>query len=316
MELAGRKENSLAISETTAMKVSDSPKTYSYCGRIFSADHIDKIRVLIADSPKLNRVQLSRAVCDLFGWFRPDGRRKDMSCRVAMLRMHRDKLITLPAPLRGNGNGRTRPQLTTASDPQQPVCMKAGKLGELQLNLVANSSESSLWNELIERYHYLGYCPLPGAQLRYLVRNEKQLLALLGFGAAAWKVAPRDNWIAWSHQQRKENLHLIVNNARFLILPWVRSKNLASRILSLAAKQLPNHWQQKYAYQPVLMEIPLSGIETGRFHGTCYQAANWINLGYTKGRGKLDVKNEYKLPIKTIYVYPLVNNAVNILRET
>jgi hypothetical protein len=295
------------------MKVDDSSTTHRYCGRIFSVDQIERIRRLIADSPHLNRVQLSRAVCDLFGWFRPDGQRKEMSCRVAMLRMHRDQLITLPAPLRGNGNGRTRPRLTTATDPQQPVCMKAGELGELQLNLVDNCRDSSLWNELIERYHYLGYCPLPGAQLRYLVRNEKQLLALLGFGAAAWKVAPRDNWIGWSHDQRTEKLQLIVNNARFLILPWVRSKNLASRILSLAAKHLPDHWQQKYAYRPVLME---TFVEQDRFQGTCYQAANWIKLGYTKGRGKLDVKNEYKLPIKAIYVYPLAKNPINALTAT
>jgi len=295
------------------MKVGDASTTYRYCGRIFSVDQIDRIRRLIADSPDLNRVQLSQTVCDLFGWLGPDGRRKEMSCRVAMLRMHRDELIVLPAPLRSNGNGRTRPRLTTATDPQPPVCLKAGELGKLQLHLVDNRNDSSLWNELIERYHYLGYCPLPGAQLRYLVRNEKQLLALLGFGAAAWKVAPRDNWIGWSHHQRKKKLQLIVNNARFLILPWVRSKNLASRILSLAAKRLPDHWKQKYAYRPVLLE---TFVEQDRFRGTCYQAANWIKLGYTKGRGKLDVKNEYKLPIKAIYVYPLSKNAIDTLTAT
>jgi len=296
------------------MKAGDSCTTHRYCGRTFSADQIERIRHLIADSPQLNRVQLSRAVCDLFGWFRPDGQRKEMSCRVAMLRMHRDQLIPLPAPRGGNGNGRTRPRLTPASDPQPPVgpACGTGELGELQLNLVDHRRDSSLWNELIERYHYLGYCPLPGAQLRYFVRNEKQVLALLGFGAAAWKVAPRDHWIGWSPHQRKENLHLIVNNARFLLLPWVRSKNLASRILSLAAKRLPDHWQQKYAYRPLLME---TFVEQDRFLGTCYQAANWIKLGYTKGRGKLDVKNEYKLPIKAIYVYPLAKNAIDTLRS-
>ena len=191
------------------MKIGDSPTTYRFCGRTFSVDQIQRIRHFIADSPDLNRVQLSRAVCDLFGWFSPDGRRKEMSCRVAMLRMHRHGLIPLPPPLRSNGNGRIRPRLTAATDPKPPVCQKAGELRDLQLNLVDNRRDSSLWNEFIERYHYLGYCPLPGAQLRYFVRNENQTLALLGFGAAAWKVAPRDNWIGWSHPQRKERLHLL-----------------------------------------------------------------------------------------------------------
>ena len=165
---------------------------------------------------------------------------------------------------------------------------------------VATSKLSSLWNELIERYHYLGHKPLPGAQIKYLVFSSQGTpLAALGFGAAAWKVAPRDNFIGWSPQQRERNLHLIVNNARFLILPWVISRNLASRILSIAAKQLPLDWQKYYNYQPVLLE---TFVQKNRFKGTCYRAANWILIGQTQGRGKLDRYNKYPLPIKDIFV--------------
>lgn len=273
-----------------------------YCGRLFSNEEIDLIRQLIADDPRLNRAQLSRMVCDKLGWMRPDGRRKDMSCRVAMLRMHRDGLIILPKPKKGNGNGRNRPRLTFASDPREPISLPAGALGQLQFRPVNNPSDSSLWNELVERYHYLGYKPLPGAQIRYLVFSENHLLAALGFGAAAWTIAPRDRFIGWTSEQRVANLHLVINNARFLILPWITSPNLASKILAGASKQLPQHWQTRYGYKPVLLE---TFVEKNRFHGTCYRAANWIHVGTTQGRGKLDRYNLYQLPVKDIFLYPL-----------
>ena len=133
--------------------------SYRYCGRIFTAEEIDWIRCLIASEPKRNRAQLSRLVCDEVGWLRPDGRRKDMSCRVAMLRMHRDDLIQLPPPQKGNGNGRNRPRLTRASDPQEPIELPLHAMGELLFRPVCTRQDSSLWNELIERYHYCGRRP-------------------------------------------------------------------------------------------------------------------------------------------------------------
>ena len=190
-------------------------ESHRYCGRLFTADEIQRIRSLTTSEPKRNRAQLSREVCDILGWFRPDGRLKDMSCRVAMLRMERDGLITLPPPQQINGNGRHRPRFTSASDPEDPISLPAGRLGDLTFRIVAGRESSSLWNELIERYHYLGYKPLPGAQLRYFVLSGYRLLAALGFGASAWKVAPRDRFIEWSSEARIQNLHLVVNNARF-----------------------------------------------------------------------------------------------------
>ena len=170
-----------------------------------------------------------------------------------------------------------------------------------------------MWlNEYIHRYHYLGHKPLPGAQLRYFVYANNQLIALLGFGAAAWQTAPRDHYIGWNHEQRKRNLHLIVNNARFLILPWVKSHNLASKILSMVAKVLPDHWQVQYGYRPVLLE---TFVEKSRFKGTCYKAANWVLLGQTKGRGKLGPSGKQSVPIKDLLVYPLDRRFRDLLRR-
>lgn len=295
---------------------------YRYCGRVFTCKEIDWIRQLVAAEPKRNRLELSKILCKQLQWLRPDGRLKDMSCRVAMLRMHRDGLICLPAPQSKNGNGKNRPKISSASDPQKSISLPARQLGRLLFRPISTQKDSYLWNELIERYHYLGHKPLPGAQIRYLVFSPKDpkesstshdLLAALGFGAAAWKVAPRDHFIGWTPQQRISNLHLIVNNARFLILPWVTSKNLASRILSGIAKQLPHDWQSRYNYTPVLLE---TFVQKNRFTGTCYRAANWRLIGQTQGRGKLDRYNKYPLPIKDIFVYPLNKSFKNILSSS
>jgi len=280
----------------------DEPESRRYCGRLFISDEIQRIRGLIAAEPTRNRAQLSREVCDMIGWRRADGRLKDMSCRVAMLRMEHDGLITLPPPLKVNSNGRHRPRFTAASDPKDPISLPAGRLGVLTFRIVDNRKSSSLWNEFIERHHYLGYKPLPGAQLRYFVLSGPHLLAALGFGASAWKVAPRDRFIEWSSEARIQNLHLVANNARFLILPWVTSRNLASRILSAVAKRLPLDWEKRYGYEPALLE---TFVERDRFRGTCYRAANWVHVGDTQGRGKLDHQHRHSLPVKAVFLYPL-----------
>lgn len=275
---------------------------YRACGRTFRSEELQTIRRLIASDCALTRAELSRQVCDALGWVRPDGRRKDMSCRVAMLRMHRDGLLTLPPPQSRNGNGHNRPRLTCASDPREPLAVPAGTLGDLVFRPVQGRQDLSLWNELIERYHYQRCKPLPGAQMRYLVWGGGHLLAALGFGAAAWALAPRDQFIGWTAAQRAKNLSLVVNNARFLILPWITCPNLASRILAGVARQLAADWRAGYGYAPVLLE---TFVEQARFIGTCYRAANWIHVGHTQGRGKLDRYNLYALPVKDIFLYPL-----------
>jgi hypothetical protein len=273
---------------------------YRYCGREFHAEEIAQIRQLITEDPARTRAELSRLTCRRLGWYKADGGLKDMSARVAMLRMHTAGLIALPPPRGKRPDPRVR--LSALSDPGPPLDQPARALAPLSLQRVRQKAQSSLWNEYIQRYHYLGHKPLPGAQLRYLVYSAEQPIALLGFGAAAWQSAPRDRYIGWTHEQRQRNLSLIVNNARFLILPWVQSKNLASMILARAARTLPDHWQELYGYRPVLLE---TFVEKRRFRGTCYKAANWIYLGQTQGRGKLGPAGKQSVPIKDLWVYPL-----------
>jgi hypothetical protein len=276
--------------------------TYKYCGRLFSLAEVETIRQFIADEPNRSRAHLSRLVCQTLGWYKPDGGLKDMSCRVALLRMHKDGLITLPPPRHCQATRRPRIPFTARTNPQEPITTPVNGLPDIQLQAVAHPEQQVLWREYIHRYHYLGYTPLPGAQLRYIATSGEHILALLGFGAAAWKIAPRDHFIGWSPEQRQQRLHLVVNNARFLILPWVASKNLASKLLGLVARRLPDEWRQRYGYRPVLLE---TFVETQRFQGTCYKAANWLYVGQTKGRGKLDVRNISPLPPKDIWLYPL-----------
>jgi hypothetical protein len=192
------------------------------------------------------------------------------------------------------------------------ILLPVGQLSPVRLRKVDSKQDSLLWNELIERYHYLGYTPLPGAQIRYFIEYPVGRLGAIGFSAAAWKVQPRDSWIGWTVPVQKQNLHFIVNNSRFLILPWVNSRNLASHILSLCAKQLPLDWQKTYNYTPVLIE---TFVEKDRFAGTCYKAANWTLVGVTKGRGKLDTTNAYAVPIKDIHLIPLHKHFRTILQN-
>lgn len=276
-----------------------------YSGRDFSEKDLETIRGIVAEDPSSTRAEISRRVCDALGWMKPNGTRKDMSCRVALLRMQDDGLVKLPPPRWGNGNGKPWRRRTAAGQPGFPITADAGELTDLRLELVDQSGPTQLWNEYIDRYHYLGYTPLPGAQLRYLATARGQTIAVLGFGAAAWKTKPRDEFIGWTPKQREANLHLVVNNARFLILPWVRSRHLASRLLGMARRRIPGDWEKRYSYRPLLLE---TFVESERFAGTSYKAANWLCVGETTGRGKLDVHHTAKGPVKTVWLSPLRKN--------
>jgi hypothetical protein len=282
------------------------------CGRTFTTEDLDVIRDIIRID-NINRTEISREVCRRFNWLKPDGELKEMSSRVALLRLHRSGLIELPPPRRRNGKGGCRIKCTASGDPGNPITGNISALGTVELIRVTERRQSRLWNELIQRYHYLGYTPLPGAQVRYLLYSQSGiLLGAIGFSAAAWALRPRDTFIGWTKEQRTSRLHLVVNNSRFLILPWVQVKNLASKVLALCGKQLPRDWQSIYGYAPVMLE---TFVEKERFSGTCYKAANWYHVGQTQGRGKLDCKNEFKLPVKDIYLYPLSKNFREILTQ-
>jgi hypothetical protein len=279
----------------------ESSSNKRYSGRPFTRQEIEKIRDIIHTSPKTNRQQLSYRVCEIFDWRKPNGSLKDMSCRVALLRMHREGLIVLPPPQRKVKPCHSFARRTAQAEPESLLEAMVHELPDLRLELVDRKS-SALWNEYIDRYHYLGYKPLPGAQLRYFAYAGERIVALLGFGAAAWKTGPRDEWIGWSRAQRQRNLNGVVNNARFLILPWVRVASLASKLLSIVSRTLPADWEERYGYRPVLLE---TFVEAGRFAGTCYRAANWTCVGQTQGRGKLGDHRLGQVPIKTVWVYPL-----------
>ena len=281
-----------------------------YCGREFSAGDIQAIKCLMEQNPSVKRTPLSRKLCELFDWTKPNGELKDMTCRVALLRMQADGLITLPPSRMPGGRGRPHFPPTAATDAQTPLLQPVHELARLTLRPITGTAASRLWNEYIARYHYLGYTPMSGSQLRYNVFVGEQLVALLSFGASAWKLAGRERFIGWQERERLKNLQLVVNNARFLILPWIQSKGLASKILSKIARQLPLDWHQRYGYRPVLFE---TFVETERHRGTCYKAANWIHVGQTTGRGKKSTVHHQIIPIKDVWLYPLRKNFASVL---
>lgn len=281
-----------------------------YCARDFSLEDIQTIRDLIAQDPKLGRSALSRKLCLLWGWIKPNGELKDMTCRVALLRMQADGLIDLPASRIGVVRKRAHFAPTAASDAQAPMTQPVHELGRITLQVVSGKTTSLLWNEYIARYHYLGYAAMSGSQIRYNVFAGDQLVACISFCACAWKLKDRESFIGWSESQRQKNLQLVINNARFLVLPWIQSKGLASKILSLAARQLPKDWKHRYGFEPVLLE---TFVEYERHKGTCYKAANWVNVGRTTGRGKKSTSHARLIPAKDIWLYPLRKNFSTLL---
>jgi hypothetical protein len=273
------------------------------CGQRFGLEELAIIRELIVRDGRAHRTEIAGRACRDLGWIDERGKHKSMSARVALLRLAREGWIELPAPRRRNGNGSwQRQRRAEISIDARAISGGVEEIQGIELEVVAGKDASHLWNALIARYHYLGYTPLAGAQLRYLIRCSRGLLGCLGFGAAAWKVAARDQWIGWGREIREQNLCRVLNNARFLILPWVRVNNLASRVLSMAVRRIEQDFEGLYGLRPVLLE---TFVERDRHRGTCYRAANWEWIGTTQGRGKLDRHHERRLAVKDLYVYPL-----------
>lgn len=284
-------------------------KTWSFYGRVFSQNELDGIRAIIDEDASRNRTNIAQLACEQLAWKKPDGSYKTQSMRLVLIKMEAQALLVLP-PAGKYTQTERKPLLHTEKTlPREPLLLPAGELLDLRVH-TATSEEISLWNEYIDRYHYLGYTPMAGAQMRYFVYSGTDIVALLGFSASAWKVAPRDWFIGWSDEKRKENLQLVVNNSRYLILPWINSKNLASKILGLVAKRIGDDWQSRYKYRPVILE---TFVEKNRFAGTCYKAANWKWVGTTKGLGKKGRLKEIKLPPKEVFLYPLEKNFKKLL---
>ena len=286
------------------------PTSLRFCGRLFSRPELELLREIARDYPGLAVTEMACTVCELLDWKRVNGRLKDQECRQLLERLRNQGWLTLP-PVRNTGpRGPRHIPLSAASAVQARLEGSAGEFAPLELRVVESRSESQLWTELIERHHYLAYRVPVGANLRYLVysrRIAEQPLACLLWSSPAWKMAPRDQWIGWNREQRAQNLQLVVNNSRFLILPWVRVRGLASKILGQCARQLPGDWELRYGYRPLLLETL---VDARRFRGTCYRAANWILIGQTQGRGRMDSEHRaHGLALKDIYLYPLCSEV-------
>ena len=280
-------------------------------GHDFGPEGLARVRTVVEGAVGANRNEIARRVCESMGWNDAAGAARLMSARAGLVKLDRAGLVQLPAPKRTNGNGRRRDHSGQRWDfcqllpNEQPVQCRIDELGTLWLRPVAGAKDSALYYALLERYHYLG-AKLGGAPhlLRYLFGVEERLLGVIGFGPAAWKLAARDQFLGWEPNGpgKQEALKLIVNNLRFLILPWVRCANLASQVLSRCTRQLPQDFNARYGYAPVLLE---TFVERERFLGSCYRAANWFCVGQTRGRGKRDRFHQANLALKEVWLYPL-----------
>ena len=286
------------------------PSCLRFCGRTFSGQELGLMREIARDYAGLAVTEIARTVCELLEWKRANGRLKDQECRQLLEYLRDQGGLRLPAVRNSGPRGPRQIRLGEASAPQARVQGSAGEFEPLELQLVQRRQESQLWTELIERHHYLRYRVPVGANLRYLVRSPRsgeQVLACLLWSSPAWKMAARDQSIGWNAEQRAHNLQLIVNNSRFLVLPWVHIQGLASKILAQSARQLPIDWEQRYGYRPLLLETL---VDAQRFRGTCYRAANWLHVGQTSGRGRMDREHKtHGQAVKDIYLYPLARNT-------
>ena len=281
-------------------------RTLSFCGRELTADEVSLIQQIISDYPNLSQTELSLTVCELLDWRRPNGGLKSRECFLFLQQMlQRGRLESLPELRATKKKGPYPTKIEAVSDPQPLLNGSLANYLPLELRRVQTPKQGHLFRQFIHRYHYLGFKVPYGASLRYIVYSQKpphHPLACLLFKSAGWRMAPRDQWIGWSDKVREANLSQIVNNSRFLIFPWVEIPNLASHILSLAARQIVPDWEAMYKVKPVLLETL---VDRTRYAGTCYRAANWINVGVTQGRGRMDRFNESPTTRKDILMYPL-----------
>jgi hypothetical protein len=269
-------------------------------------ESIAVIRRLLADHTHANRSSLARATCEHFGFVDARGRAQSAGCVKALRELERAGHFVLPAAgPTGNRKGPAKSARRLGEPVPEPrdVPALAGDVQGLALIKVDTLEQMRLWNELMACEHPQGAGPLVGAQMRYLIGSDHGWLGGLGFGAAALNLADRDRWIGWDAATRRKHLHRVVGMSRFLIRRSVRCQNLASRVLGMALRGLEADYQAQYGYRPWLVE---SFVDTEQFLGTSYQAANWLAVGQTQGRGRQDRTHEAAKSVKTIYVYPLV----------
>jgi Domain of unknown function (DUF4338) len=288
-----------------------------FLGRRVTGKDLAMIEEIVASCGGLTRMELARTVCELLGWRRRSRSLKARESREFLEKLEARGLLVLPDKRAGRPIGsRTEVPVTEGGNAGAVIQGTAHDMGRLELELVRSNEARRLFRELVGRYHYLGHAVPFGAHLRYLIyaeQPERSVVACMQFSSAAWRIAVRDAWIGWDEGTRVRNLQHIVNNSRFLVLPWVEVKNLASRILSEAARRIVMDWKQCYGVEPLLVETL---VDPRRYRGTCYRAANWIELGRTSGLGRQDRRRSGgEVAPKTVLIYPLAHDAAQRLRE-
>lgn len=277
-------------------------------------ERLEEIRMMMAKDPQITRTQLSKRLCELWGWQFPNGQWKDISCRDLLRALDKAGKITLPAPQRAARRAGNRVVITHLQHDTTPVSGKLLEFLPLRIEEIRkNKKRLCEFKSVLDQYHYLGFDRMIGENMKYFVYSREEIpLACLLFGSAAWSCKDRDLYIGWNKQQRTQGLALLTNNVRFLVFPWVRIPHLASHVLSLITRRLPSDWISKYGHTLYAIE---TFVETPRFRGVCYQAANWIYVGRTLGRGRDGGHHHQIMPVKDIYLYPLHRNFRQKLME-
>lgn len=287
-----------------AMVVSAGAKSgMVHCGREVTASEVELILQTVELFPNLARNELAETVCELMDWRAATGRNKLTACSDLLERLEAEGLVTLPEKRGYRSSSTRRPARTARTDATAAVAGSLAELGAVRLEAIAAGSEDeALWNEYVERYHYLGYRKPFGCPLRYFAHSDRGVLGCVLLAGAAKAITVRDEWIGWTAEQRLRNLPWVVNNTRFLVLPWVRVRHLASHVLGKVARQVADDWHQRWGYRPLLME---TFVDPARFSGTCYRAAGWEELGRTTGEGLVRPGRSYSTTPKLVLVRPL-----------
>lgn len=286
-----------------------------FCGREFTGEEVRLIQEVVETCGGISRTELAHTVCELLDWKRANGGLKARECRDLLERLASQGVLTLPAK-KSPGSSKSRKRMTPAGDEHVHSALTGSveAFAPLDVQVVKTGQQRQLFKELISRYHYLGYAMPYGARLQYLVyvtRPRREVVGCVQFSSPAWRMKVRDQWIGWNDATRKDRLQHVVCNSRLLVV--ARISNLASMLLSCVLRRLRKDWQRHYGLEPWLVETL---VERQRFYGGCYRAANWIVLGETSGRGRMDRKHErHGAQVKSVLVYPLVKNAVRRLRD-
>lgn len=283
---------------------------YKIRGRHIGSDDLHDIRAAVSEHWDSGRSAISKVLCQRWNWRQPNGQLKEMACRALLLKLESKGALELPPRQKESFRAPRRTDRQVFAVDTSPLEGSLSDFGSLTIRTVRQTSEEPLWDHLVDSYHYLGRPWIVGACLKYLAYLDGRLVACLGWGSAAWKVECRDALIGWDHTTREANLHKVVNNVRFLILPWIRVEHLASKVLAANLRVLASDWRRFYAQEVILAE---TFVDTERFAGTCYKAANWRRVGETKGRGKYDRQRRADTAVKAVYLYPLVGKYLERL---